>query len=162
MKPIVHPLHLISVLWDDPSGQNDAGGGSATGHGTLLKEALETVGGNTTSFNRALMSRLNKLPVVEPAPSPPLPLTNSYHQVLREAQKLQKEGNDQFVAVDHLLVALIRVDHSEMKDLLKTSGTDGKALEAEVKRKRGGRKADSRSAESQYDALNKCESIRLW
>jgi len=149
----VHPLHLISVLWDDPAPV----GSSADPQPTLLRGAIERIGGNGTIFNRQLMSRLNKLPVVDPAPSPPIPLTQSYHAVLREAQKAQKEQNDQFVAVDHLIIALIKVDHSEMKDLLKAAGTDGKALEAELRRKRGGRKADSRSAEGQFEALNKCE-----
>lgn len=103
------------------------------------------------------MSRLNKLPVVDPAPSPPLPLTQSYHSVLREAQNAQKQQNDQYVAIDHLILALIKVDHSEMKDLLKAAGVDGKALEAEVRRKRGGRKVDSKGAEGQFEALTKCE-----
>ena len=105
------------------------------------------------------MSRLNKLPVVDPPPNPPLPLSQSFHSVLNTAQKLQKDQNDQFVAVDHLLVALIHVDQSEMKDLLKGAGTDGKALEAEVKRKRGGRRVDSRGAEGQFEALTKCKWV---
>jgi ATP-dependent Clp protease ATP-binding subunit ClpB len=116
---------------------------------------MEHIHGNPTQFNRALLSRLNKLPVVEPPPSPPVPLTNSYHNVLREAQKLQKEQNDQFVAVDHLILALCRVDQSEMKDLLKAAGVEVKALEAEVRRKRGGRKVDSKGAEGQFESLKK-------
>ena len=155
--PSVHPLHLISVLWEDNSTEPTAG------QPTLLKSSIEHLGGNATQFNRALLSRLNKLPVVDPPPAPPLPLTQSYHSVLREAQKLQKDsGGDQFIAVDHLILALIKVDLSELKDLLKAAGTNGKALEGEVKRKRGGRKADSRSAESQFDALNKCKSTRSY
>ena len=118
---------------------------------------MEKIGGNGKAFNRQLMSRLNKLPVVDPAPSPPIPLTQSYHSVLREAQAAQKQQNDQYVAIDHLILALIKVDHSEMKDLLKAAGVDGKALEAEVRRKRGGRKVDSKGAEGQFEALTKCK-----
>ena len=152
----VHPLHLITVLWDDPAAQ-DVGGEPQP---TLLRGAVERIGGNTQMFNRTLMSRVNKLPVVDPPPSPPLPLTNSYHAVLREAQKLQKDQNDQFVAIDHLILALAHTDHSEMKDLLKAAGTDVKALENEVRRKRGGRKVDSRSAESTFEALSKyCQDL---
>ena len=147
----VHPLHLIAGLWEgEAQGTGDA-------QPTLLKSALEKIGGNATQFNRLLMSRLNKLPVVEPAPNPPLPFTQAYHSVLKEAQKLQKDQNDQFVAIDHLLIALIHVDASEMKDLLKASGTDGKGLEAELKRKRGGRRVDSKGAEGQFEALTKCK-----
>ncbi|KAL7421874.1 hypothetical protein Q5752_003645 [Cryptotrichosporon argae] len=141
----VHPLHLTAVLWEEaePSAP------------TLLRSSLEKVGGNGQLFNRALFSRLHKLPQVDPPPAPPLPLTNSFHAVLRDAQKLAKDGGDKFVAVDHLILALVHVDHSEMKDLLKAAGVDPKQLEAEIKRKRGGRKADSKSAEGQFEALEK-------
>jgi ATP-dependent Clp protease ATP-binding subunit ClpA len=98
---------------------------------------------------------LNKLPVVSPPPSPPLPLTSSYHAVLKEAQKLQKENGDQFVAIDHLILALLHTDASEFKDLLKAAGVAPKAFEDEIKRKRGSRKADSRGAEGQFEALQK-------
>lgn len=150
----VSPLHLISVLWDDPASTDGGQTASGTVQPTLLKGSLERIGGNPQLFNRTLMSKLNKLPVVDPAPEPPLPLTQSFHSVLRAAQKLQKEQNDQFVAVDHLILALLQ-DTADLKDLLKQAGTTAKALEDEVRRKRGGRKVDSKGAESQFEALNK-------
>jgi len=39
--------------------------------------------------------------------------------------------------------------------LLKASGVEGKAFEAEEKRKRAGRKVDSKGAEGQFEALTK-------
>jgi ATP-dependent Clp protease ATP-binding subunit ClpB len=50
---------------------------------------------------------------------------------------------------------MLKVTPSELVDLCKTAGIDVKALEQELKRKRGGRKVDSRSAESQFEALTK-------
>ena len=152
----VHPLHLIAILWDDPTPQGSSS--STPSQPTLLKAALETCHGNSTQFNRTMMSKLNKLPQVDPPPTKSdITPTRSFAAVLDAAQKLQKDGQDQFVAIDHLLLALLKVDHSEFKDLLKAAGVEPKAFEAEVKRKRGGRKVDSRSAEGQFDALNKCE-----
>jgi ATP-dependent Clp protease ATP-binding subunit ClpA len=95
------------------------------------------------------------LPVVSPAPSPPIPLTNSFHAVLKDAQKLQKENSDQFVAIDHLILALLHTSHSEFADILKAAGPTPKQFEEELKRKRGSRKADSRGAEGQFEALEK-------
>jgi ATP-dependent Clp protease ATP-binding subunit ClpA len=151
----VSPLHLISVLWDDPASTDAGQSASGSTQPTLLKGSLERIGGNSQSFNRTLMSKLNKLPVVDPAPEPPLPLTQSFHSVLRAAQKLQKEQNDQFVAIDQLILALLQVDTAELKELLKQAGTTPKALEDEVRRKRGGRRVDSKGAESQFEALTK-------
>jgi ATP-dependent Clp protease ATP-binding subunit ClpB len=146
---VVHPLHLIAVLWEDPTDQ------SSTPQPTILRTAIDHINGNATAFNRALLSKLNRLPVVDPAPDPPLPVSQGFHAILREAQKQQKEQGDQFVAIDHLILAMLKITPSELVDLCKTAGIDVKALEQEVRRKRGGRKVDSRSAESQFDALNK-------
>lgn len=143
------PLHLITVLYDEPLS------GELASQPTLLRAAIEKVGGNTTQFSRQIASRLNKLAVIEPPPSPPLPLSNTFHSVLREAQKLQKENGDQFVAVDHLIVALMHADSGEFKEMLKPTGVTVKQLEDEIKRKRGTRKADSRGAEGQFEALQK-------
>lgn len=146
----VSPLHLISALWEETSTA-----GSSDPQPTLLKGAFERLNGNPTIFNRTLMSKLNKLPSVHPPPAPPLPLTRSYDATLREAQRLQKEQNDQYVAIDHLILALLKTDGTEFKDLLKQAGIEGKALEQEIRRKRGGRKVDSKGAESQFEALTK-------
>lgn len=151
---VVSPLHLISVLWEDPSPEASTSA-NANPQPTLLKGAVEHSGGNTTLFNRALMQRLTRLPVVEPAPSPPLPLSQTFHQVIREAQKQQKQQNDQFVAIDHIILALLK--GAELPEICKTGSVDVKALEAELRRKRGGRKVDSRGAEAQFEALAKCE-----
>lgn len=121
---------------------------------TLLHEAVEKVGGNVQSFGRQALSNLNKCPVVDPAPTPPIPLTQSYHSVLKEAQKLQKANGDQFVAIDHLIMALCK-DSADFKDICRGSNTDLKKLEHELKHKRGSRKADSRSAENNFEALDK-------
>lgn len=151
----VHPLHLLAVMWDEPSADN-----ATSAQPSLLKGAVEHISGNATLFNRALQSRLNKLPQVDPTPSPPLPLTNSYHALIREAQKLAKDQNDRFVAIDHLLLACLHIDHADLKEILKQAGADAKAFEAELKRKRGGRRVDSKTAESQFDALNKyCQDL---
>jgi ATP-dependent Clp protease ATP-binding subunit ClpB len=101
------------------------------------------------------MQRLNRLPVVDPPPAPPLPLSQTFHQVIREAQKQQKQQNDQFVAIDHLILALLK--GSELPEICKAASVDLKALESELRRKRGGRKVDSRGAEAQFEALAKCE-----
>ena len=137
-------------MWEEDTPES-----SSNPQPTLLRTAIDHVSGNATQFNRALLSKLNKLPVVDPAPAPPLPVSQGFHAILREAQKQQKSQNDQFVAIDHLILAMLKVSPSDLVDICKTASIDVKALESELRRKRGGRKVDSRGAEAQFEALNK-------
>lgn len=50
---------------------------------------------------------------------------------------------------------MLKVSSSDLAELCKTASIDVKALESELRRKRGGRKVDSRGAEAQFEALNK-------
>lgn len=54
-----------------------------------------------------------------------------------------------------LLLALLKSDIKEISEILKSGQVDAKKLEAEVRRKRGGRRVESKSAEAGFDALNK-------
>lgn len=154
----VHPLHLAWALWEDPSSDSSGTSTTATPAPTLFRTCFEKAGGDPILMNRSILSHMNKLPSVSPAPAPPLPLTNTCHAILRAAHSIQKDQHDSFIAVDHILLALIKSDSQEMR----MTWTDAKAderfrkkLEEEVKRKRGGRRVDSKNAEEGFEALSK-------
>jgi ATP-dependent Clp protease ATP-binding subunit ClpA len=71
-----------------------------------------------------------------------------------------KDQRDSYVAIDHLLLALLKSDANELNNVWTDSKVD-KAMktriETEVKKRRGSRKVDSKNAEEGFDALNKCE-----
>lgn len=154
----VHPLHLAYSLWEDPSTDASATSSTADPQPTLFKTCFEKAGGDVTSMNRAILKAMNKLPSVHPAPSPPLPLTNTLNAILRSASSIQKEQHDSYIAVDHILLALLRSDSQEMRMCWADAKVDDrfrKRLEEEVKRKRGGRRVDSKNAEAGFEALSK-------
>ncbi len=81
-------------------------------------------------------------------------LSNDTNQVLLKAQSYLKEFGDEFVSVEHILLALLDGKH-QIAILLKDAGVTEKELKAAVKELRGGQKVNSQSAESQYNSLNK-------
>lgn len=81
-------------------------------------------------------------------------LSRDANQVLVKASQLASEMNDDFVSVEHLLLALVVVN-SNVSELLKKAGISEKSLKAAIQDLRKGSKVGSQSAEDTYNALNK-------
>jgi ATP-dependent Clp protease ATP-binding subunit ClpA len=99
---------------------------------------------------------VQKLIVRLPAQSPPpddVSLTGEALKVLREAQSLQKTMHDNYVAQDHILLALLKTP--SIQPVLKEAGLTEAALKTAIEGIRGNRRVESRNAEQGFDALNK-------
>ncbi len=81
-------------------------------------------------------------------------LSNDANQVLQKAKTYLPEFKDEFVSVEHLLLAILDVK-STASDLLKDNGINKKALILAIKDLRKGSTVNSPSAEDQYNALNR-------
>lgn len=81
-------------------------------------------------------------------------LSRDSNQTLIKAQSYLKEFGDEFVTIEHLLLALLH-NKDSIAQLLKDSGIEEKALKKAINDLRGGAKVETASAEAQYNALNK-------
>ncbi|NDC30174.1 MAG: AAA family ATPase, partial [Bacteroidetes bacterium] len=81
-------------------------------------------------------------------------LSNDANQVLLKAQSYLKEFEDEFVSVEHILLAMID-GKNQVANLLKDAGLSEKPLKIAITELRGGNKVTSQNAEMQYNALNK-------
>jgi ATP-dependent Clp protease ATP-binding subunit ClpB len=96
---------------------------------------------------------IHKLPKVsgtEPAQSVSRELNNA----LLKANSLLKNFGDEFVSVEHLLLALLQGSDNTAK-LLKDAGITDKGLTAAIKELRKGSTISSQTQETQFNALNK-------
>jgi ATP-dependent Clp protease ATP-binding subunit ClpB len=155
----VHPLHLACALWE-PEVEDGTSTSASAQPSSLFQTSFEKAGLDKQTFSRALLSHTNRLPSVYPAPSPPLPLAQGTHVVLRAAIAAQKEQRDSYVAVDHLLLAILKVakDVPELRSMFTEAKVDERArkkLEDEIRKARGNRKVDSKSAEEGFESLQK-------
>ncbi len=134
------PLHLLKVLLDDDQGM-------AAG---LVKNA----GGDPKLAKIEVEGALNRLPKVEGSGAGQLYLAPETARVFATAEELAQKAGDSFVTVERLLHALL-IEPSEASEALKKAGVTPTALNKAIDELRGGRTADSASAEESYDALKK-------
>ena len=81
-------------------------------------------------------------------------LSNDTNQVLIKAQGFLKEFGDEFVAIEHILLAMLD-GKNQVASLLKDAGLNEKDLKKAIRELRGDSKVTSQSAEGQYNSLNK-------
>ncbi len=81
-------------------------------------------------------------------------LSNEANDALKKSTAYLKEFNDEFVSIEHLLLAVIDVK-SSASQLMKDNGINKKDLVEAIKQLRKGSTVNSQSAENQFNALNR-------
>ncbi len=80
--------------------------------------------------------------------------SNAGAALLQKAQSYLKEFNDEFVSIEHLLLALI-AGKDKAANLLKDQGVNEKDLKLAIKELRGNNRVTDQNAEATYNALGK-------
>ncbi|HET7352400.1 MAG TPA: ATP-dependent chaperone ClpB [Marmoricola sp.] len=139
-NPQVEPAHLAVALLRQEQG--------------ITPSLLAKTGADATALAGALEHAVRNLPqasgstVSTPSTSPALT------RVLAKAMDLMGEMKDDYVATEHLLLALTVVD-SPVRTLLSEAGVTEAALREAVTAVRGNRRVTSPEAEASYEALDK-------
>lgn len=81
-------------------------------------------------------------------------LSSATNAILQQAEKELKEFKDEFIAVEHLLLAII-ASKDKVASLLKDVGVERSALIKAIKELRGGSKVTDQNAESKYKSLER-------
>jgi ATP-dependent Clp protease ATP-binding subunit ClpB len=81
-------------------------------------------------------------------------LSNESNQVLVKSQKVAQKMGDDFVSLEHILIALIK-QKDRTSEILKDCGFNEKELQKAILELRKGEKVDSQSAEDNYQALER-------
>jgi len=137
-------------------------GQQAIENGHILKGILE-VDENVTPFilkklnvNTQLFSlALDKIVEGYPKVSGGQPfLSNNANQAISKASTYLKEFGDEYVSIEHLLLAILSTKDT-ISQLLKDNGVNEKDLKAAISELRKGAKVTSQTAEDTYNTLNK-------
>lgn len=118
----------------------------------LFARLIALQGKDPQLLARKLQSLLVKQPQQSPSPLEASP-NQSFNQVILQAQKAQKELQDTFLSIDHLIISLYAAN--EIKRLLDECSISKAELQASITKMRGSRKMDSSSADSNLDSLRK-------
>ncbi|MGB1283504.1 MAG: ATP-dependent chaperone ClpB [Polaribacter sp.] len=83
-----------------------------------------------------------------------LMLSREANKSLIEAAAIAKKMNDEYVSIEHLIIAIFK-SKSNIAQVLKDQGVTEKNLKAAIEELRKGNRVTSQSAEETYNALNK-------
>ena len=104
------------------------------------------------TVKRALQKQIVRLPTQDPAPDD-ITISSATLKVLREAQSIQKNMHDSYIAQDHLLLALLK--DPSIQTVLKEASLTEATLKTAIQQTRGDRRVESKNAEEGFDALQK-------
>jgi len=138
----IAPEHLLKALLEDSEGM--ASGLIAKAGGDARRALADTDAG------------LARIPAVSGGGAQQTPgLDNDSVRVLDQAEQVAAKAGDSFVTVERLLLALTLATTTAAGKALAAAGVKPEALNQAINDLRGGRTADTASAEDRYDALKK-------
>ncbi len=135
----VDPVHMVSALLKQDDGS--------------ARSLLQRAGVNVNKLASSLNSAVDRLPKVS-GTGGDVQIGRELMNVLNLADKEAQKRNDQFIASEMVLLALLD-DKSEAGRLARESGLSRSALEAAIKAVRGDANVNSADAEGQREALKK-------
>lgn len=112
---------------------------------------LKKLNVNVSLFKQILESTIQSFPKVSGGD---IMLSRTANSTLNEAEILAGKMNDEFVSVEHLVLAIFG-SKSKIAQILKDQGVTEKGLKAAINEMRKGERVTSASAEETYNALNK-------
>ena len=136
-QQVIEPEHLLSGVMQVAE--------------EVTRFIFQKLGMNPTTVQQAVDAQISSLPKVQGG-QPYLSQQSS--QVLQKAEDLAQKGGDEYVSVEHLLMAIAEVDCTASK-ILKDMGLTKDDLKQAVSELRGGQKVTSQSSEDTYQSLSK-------
>ena len=112
---------------------------------------LKKLNVNVPLFQQILDSTIRSFPKVSGGE---IMLSRTANTTLNEAEIIAKKMNDEFVSIEHLILAIFD-SKSKVAQILKDQGVTGKGLKAAIEELRKGERVTSASAEETYNSLNK-------
>ena len=112
---------------------------------------LKKLNVNLPLFGQILDSTLQSFPKVTGGE---MGISRDANTALTEASNIARKMNDEFVSIEHLLLAIL-ASRSRVAQILKDQGVTEKGLRAAIDEMRKGERVTSASAEENYNALNK-------
>jgi len=138
----ISPEHLLKALLEDEQG--------------MASGLIARAGGDARRAQTETDLALSKIPAVSGSGAQATPgLDNDLVRVLDQAEQIAQKAGDSYVTVERMLVALTLSLNTAAGKALQAAGVKAEALNAAINELRGGRTADTASAEDRYDALKK-------
>ena len=138
----ISPEHILKALLEDTEG--------------MAAGLIQRAGGTAPVAVQEVDALLAKVPAVSGGGAQQTPgLDNDAVRLLDSAEQVATKAGDSFVTVERLLLAIALAKGTKAGDALAKAGLTPEALNTAINDLRGGRSADSASAEESYEAMKK-------
>ncbi len=122
--------------------------------GGIIPRILQNAGINTGVFTRGVDNLLKRIPVVTGYEGT-LHLGTGLARVLARAEKEAQGMKDDYISVEHLLIALMEEGESETRELIVQTGLTRDSLLASLREVRGNQRVTGENPEDTYEALER-------
>ncbi len=141
-QPQLEPEHLLAALLEQEGG--------------IAPSLLTKAGVNLAAFRQRLALELDKLPKVSGTSGAPdqVYVSNRLTKVMMAAEDHAKRLKDDYISVEHALLALA-ADSGSAGKLLKENGLTGDKLSKALEAVRGHQRVTTQNPEATYEALEK-------
>jgi ATP-dependent Clp protease ATP-binding subunit ClpB len=140
-NPQVTPAHLLLALLDQEGG--------------IVTPVLHKLGADGSAVRKRVLRELDELPTLEGAAGAQPTFANELAAVLRKAEEEAQNLTDEYISVEHLLLALASVAGQNAGEVLASSGATHDDLVKALKEVRGSHRVTDQNPEEKYQALEK-------
>ena len=137
----VEQMHLLYALLAEEGG--------------LIPQIFTKMGIDANGIKTAALKFVEGMPRVTGGGRGDIYPSRELSEVLVEAEKQAQRMKDEYVSVEHLLLALIEVPDSDVKGIFKSFNVDKNALLKALQDIRGNQRVTSQNPEETYDVLKK-------
>lgn len=123
--------------------------------GELGEEIYQKAGLNIQDINQELDREIDSISRIEGNVAYGQTLSQNLFRLLQKADQLKQKLQDDYVAVDTLILALMEMQYNPLKQFLENQGVTYKKLQDIINDLRGGEHVTSKNQEAQYKALEK-------
>ena len=134
---LIAPVHLLRAILDE----------------SIATDLLIAFKQNVQTFIQSTDKAINDLPEVKTPQGQGI--DTGTLKIFQEAEKKLSDFNDQFVAIDNLLVQCLSSDDGGIQKIVKEHSLDSNEFRKFVIQKRNGQKVDSETGENTLGALDK-------
>src|SRR5579884_1334031 len=135
----IEPIHLLAALLQQEGG--------------VVQQIIQKVGGNWEGSQNAALQEIERLPHVyggsEPGISPAL------RRVLDAAWQEMNAFHDEYLSVEHLLLALLEISDEAVRRVMRIAGLNRQNVMQALTAIRGSQRVTTQNPEEQYQALEK-------
>ncbi|WP_417622826.1 ATP-dependent chaperone ClpB [Parasphingorhabdus sp.] len=134
--------HLAKALLEDDQG--------------MAAGLITKAGGDAKQAHQDIDAALGKIAAVSGSGAQQTPgLNNDAVRVLDQAEQIAEKAGDSYVTVERLLLALVLSKDTAAGKAFAAAGVTADALNSAINELRGGKTADTASAEDRYEAMEK-------